>query len=89
MKLKQTRAVNQQDSESGCSNLLSVAEAANYLRLKTSTLRAWILRRQVSYIKLGGRVFFRLPDLEALLATSLVPAKSALNTDPKNLGGVI
>jgi excisionase family DNA binding protein len=57
--------------------LLTVAEAADLLRLKESTVRAWILRRQIPYIKMGGkRVFLRRSDLEQLIATSVVPAQT-------------
>ncbi len=45
------------------------------LRLRVSTIRAWVLQRRVSFIKLGGkRVFFRKADLEALIVTSRVSA---------------
>ena len=45
--------------------LLTVLEAAGILRLKPSTLRAWILKRRVPFVKLGSRVFLRRSDLEA------------------------
>jgi excisionase family DNA binding protein len=60
------------------SDLLTVTEAASMLRLQISTIRSWVLKRQVPFVKLGGkRVFFRRSDLEALVAASVVPAKSA------------
>jgi excisionase family DNA binding protein len=55
--------------------LLTLQEGASMLRLKVSTLRAWILHRKIAYVKLGGRVFLRKGDCEALIATSLVPAR--------------
>lgn len=45
--------------------LLTVDEASEVLRLKPSTVRAWILRRRLPYIKLGGRVFLRSGDLRS------------------------
>jgi excisionase family DNA binding protein len=58
------------------SELLTVTEAADCLRLKVSTIRAWVLRRRIPFIKLGGkRVFFRRADLDALIKASIVPAK--------------
>lgn len=57
------------------SGLLTVAEAASLLRLKVSTLRAWVLRRRIPYVKLSRRVFFRRSDLDALITASLVPAR--------------
>jgi len=56
--------------------LLTIPEGSTYTRLKPSTLRAWILRRKIAYVKLGGRVFLRRGDLERLIAQSVVPAKA-------------
>jgi excisionase family DNA binding protein len=58
------------------SDLLTVREAAAMLRLKVSTIRAWVLQRRVPFVKLGGkRVLFRRQDLDALVTASVVPAK--------------
>jgi len=57
--------------------LLSVAEAAQVLRLQPSTIRAWILKRKIQYLKLGGRVFLRKADCDALIDASIVPPKEA------------
>jgi excisionase family DNA binding protein len=54
---------------------MTVAESAALLRLKPSTVRAWILEKRIPYVKLGGRVFLRRSDCEALIAASLVPAR--------------
>src|ERR1017187_1976622 len=53
-------------------DLLTVPESALFLRLRPSTIRAWILRRRVPYVKLGGRVCLRRADLEALIDQSVV-----------------
>jgi len=55
-------------------DLMLVTEAAAFLRLRPSTIRAWILRRRIPYLKLGGRVCLRRVDLEALLDRSVIPA---------------
>jgi len=57
------------------SDLLDVEEAAAFLHIKASTVRAWVLRSKINYIKLGRRVFLRKSDLEALINASFVPAK--------------
>ena len=57
-------------------SLLTLPEAGHILRLKTSTLRSWILKGRIPYIKLGGRVFLRSLDCAALIEASLVPARS-------------
>ena len=58
------------------SELLTLLEAADVLRLKPSTIRAWILKHRIPYVKLGSRVFLRECDCEELIAASLVPAAS-------------
>ena len=73
MNIKQTQTAQQQTP--GRSDLLTIVEAASMLRLQVSTLRAWVLHRQIPYVKLGGkRVFFRRDDLDTLIAQSVVPA---------------
>lgn len=54
------------------SELMLVPEGADFLRLKISTVRAWILRRKIPYIKLGGKVLFRRSDLQALIDKSII-----------------
>jgi excisionase family DNA binding protein len=61
--------------------LLDVKEAAARLRLKPTTIRAWILKRKIQYAKIGGRVFIRVCDVDALIEASLVPAKAG-ESDP-------
>jgi excisionase family DNA binding protein len=58
-------------------SLLTVAEAASLLRLRPSTMRAWVLRRKIPYVKVGRLVRLRRADVEALIAASLVPARPA------------
>lgn len=59
--------------------LLTVGEAAAFLRLKPSTIRAWILHRRIAHVKLGGRVFLKKSDCEALITASVVPARENHN----------
>ena len=61
------------------SELLTLPEASAMLRLQPSTLRSWILKKRIAYVKLGSRVFVRRSDLEALIAASFVPAREARN----------
>jgi excisionase family DNA binding protein len=58
------------------SGLMAVPEAAHFLHFKSSTVRAWILRRKIPFVKLGGRVFLRKVDLEDLIAKSIVGVSS-------------
>jgi excisionase family DNA binding protein len=66
--------------------ILRIAEAAGILRLQPSTIRAWILKRRIPYLKLGGRVCLRRADLEALIEQSLVPAASTAQHGLKSAG---
>lgn len=56
-------------------DLVTVPEAAALLHLKESTIRAWLLRRRLAHVKLGRRVFLRTSDLQAIIDSSLVPAR--------------
>jgi excisionase family DNA binding protein len=58
-------------------DLLTIPEAANILRLKVSTIRAWVLQRKLPHVKLGRRVFLRRRDIESLIDASVVPARSS------------
>lgn len=57
-------------------DLLTVSEAANLLRLKPSTIRAWVLRRKLPYCKVGRLVRIRRADVDTLIASSVVPART-------------
>ena len=57
--------------------LLTIAEASAILRLRPSTLRAWILRRRLPYCKVGRLVRIRRADVDALIAASVVFARPA------------
>jgi excisionase family DNA binding protein len=54
--------------------LLDVEQAANFLHIKPATVRSWILKNRVTFVRLGRRVFLRHEDLVALVAASVVPA---------------
>lgn len=71
--------------DASTSDLLTLPEAADLLRLKTSSLRAWVLRRRIPYCKVGRLVRLRRCDVENLISSSLVPAcedHSTENTIP-------
>lgn len=55
--------------------LLTLAETAELLKIKPSTLRAWILRRKLPYCKVGRLVRIRRADLDKVIEDSLVPAR--------------
>jgi excisionase family DNA binding protein len=57
------------------SELLTLLEASAMLRLQPSTLRSWILKRRIPFVKLGSRVLLRRSDCEALIAACVIPAR--------------
>ena len=64
------------------SELLTVPETAALLRLKPSTIRAWVCQRRIAFIKLGRLVRIKRTDAEAVIAENLVPARST-NGNPR------
>jgi excisionase family DNA binding protein len=56
-------------------DLLDVNEAAKVLHISPYTLRGWVSKRYITYVKLGRRVFFRLADLDKKINVSLVEKK--------------
>jgi excisionase family DNA binding protein len=55
--------------------LLTLIEAARWIRLSPHTLRAWVFQRRIPVVRLGRRVLFRREDVETLVEKSLVEAK--------------
>ena len=54
-------------------DLLTVPEAAAALRIKVSTLRAWILNRKIRFHKVGGKILFKRVELSRFVDKSTVP----------------
>jgi excisionase family DNA binding protein len=57
--------------------LLRVEEAAEFLNVKVSTIRAWLLRRKLPRVRVGLRCV-RIPReaLERLVSENTIPARS-------------
>jgi excisionase family DNA binding protein len=55
---------------------LTVSEAAEALGLRAGTMRAWILRRKIGYLKIGRAV--RIPEstIRRILEASFVPPRN-------------
>ena len=56
--------------------LLRVEEAADFLNVQPSTIRAWLLRRKLPKVRVGARSV-RIPRvaLEKLITENTVPAR--------------
>lgn len=56
-------------------NLLTVAEAAEALSLKVSTVRAWLARRKLPRVNCGRAVRIPAEAIEKFITENTVPAK--------------
>jgi excisionase family DNA binding protein len=60
--------------------LLRVEEAADYLNIKPSTVRDWLLKRKLPRVYVGNRaVRIPLEALEQLITENTVPAREKRN----------
>lgn len=59
------------------SELMTPVDAARALHIKVSTIRAWILNKRISYVKVGGLIRFRTTDIEDFITARVVPANAA------------
>ena len=55
--------------------LLSVDEAATYLKIAAWTLRHWVSQRKIPFVRLGRLVRFRQADLDAFISKNIVRPK--------------
>jgi excisionase family DNA binding protein len=57
-------------------DLLRVNEAAALLNIKPSTLRSWLWKRKLSFVRISARaVRVRRGDIEGLISRGLVAAR--------------
>jgi excisionase family DNA binding protein len=56
--------------------LLSVADVSQRLGFKQDTIRDWILKRKLPYVKIGVNVRFKPEVIEKLIADGEIPARS-------------
>jgi excisionase family DNA binding protein len=70
MYMKQSEATGQGG------DLLRVNEAAALLNVKPATIRAWIMRRKITFVRLSLRaVRVRRADIEKIISQGLVGAR--------------
>jgi len=55
--------------------MLTVEQAARELGLKESTIRAWLLRRKISFVKLGRCVRVPREEVDRLIKENTIPAR--------------
>jgi excisionase family DNA binding protein len=55
--------------------MLTVQQAARELAVKESTIRAWIIRRRIGFVKLGRCVRIRRSEVARLIRENTTPAR--------------
>jgi excisionase family DNA binding protein len=56
--------------------LLRAKEVADLLNITTATVRAWVLHRKISYVKLaGGSIRIPSTEVERLVSDGTIPAR--------------
>jgi excisionase family DNA binding protein len=55
--------------------LLTVPEAAAALGIKQATVRAWILKRRITYVKIGRLVWVPAKDIKLLIERGTIPSR--------------
>ena len=56
--------------------MLTVDQAAGQLGLKPSTLRAWVMKRRISYVKIGRAVRVPEKEIDRLIRENTAPART-------------
>ena len=59
------------------SRLLTCAQAGDALGLKEATIRVWIARRKLAFVKLGRAVRVPQEAIEEMITLNTVPARAA------------
>lgn len=58
-------------------DVLTIPQAAATLNLSVFTIRAWVARRQIGFVKLGRSVRIPLTEIQRLLEQGTVPPRRA------------
>jgi excisionase family DNA binding protein len=61
------------------SELLTVQEAAELLRVNPFTLYSWVSKRRIPYVKVGRKTLFNLSDLETFIKDNTFDCKLKVN----------
>lgn len=52
--------------------LMNIVETSNYLGIAKNTIYAWVHKKQIPFVKLGGRLFFKAKDLEQFIEENTI-----------------
>lgn len=62
------------EKQTGQARAVSIPDFAIALGIKEPTVRAWLMKRKISKIKLGRRTLIPISEIERLLSENLTPA---------------
>ncbi len=72
---------NVSEINNNTANLLDIDGAAERLNISPHTVRALVINRKLTFVKLGARVLFRSQDLEDFIKSRLVQAQAGAQED--------
>ncbi|MCF0060139.1 helix-turn-helix domain-containing protein [Dyadobacter chenwenxiniae] len=75
----------QMPNDADQNQFLTVAAAAEYLGLKTSTIYAYTRNRKIRHYKRGSTIYFKKSEINAYIEAGLVESKGASNKRVKQL----
>ena len=55
--------------------MLKIPDAAERLGIQSSTVRNWVMKRKIGYVRVGGAIRIPLTEVERILESGWVPAK--------------
>ena len=64
-------------------NLLTLDQASERLNVALATVRAWVIRGQIDFIKLNGAIRFRPSDLSRMIDAGTRRSATRKTTDDK------
>jgi excisionase family DNA binding protein len=56
--------------------MLTVAEVAAVLGIKEATVRAWVSKRKITYVKVGRLVRIPAKEIKMLIERATIPSRS-------------
>ncbi len=62
--------------DTAANGTLTAEQAATYIGVRPSTIRAWVLARRIPFVKVGRLTRFLKHDLDQFLENGRVPAAS-------------
>lgn len=59
--------MNEHEKQQKEARLLNITELAEYLSVKEASIRSWVYKKKIPFIKVGKLVRFKVEDIESWL----------------------